>query len=64
MTVTVPLQANWLKADLAALTPNTAWLVAIWHHSPYSKGVFDSDADARASLVSAIYIYCVVQQPL
>ncbi len=34
----------WLAADLA----NTAqdWIIAIWHHPPYSKGSHDSDSEA------------------
>ena len=32
---------TWLKADLEATT--RTWLVALWHHPPYSKGHHDSD---------------------
>ncbi|MDR3389229.1 MAG: metallophosphoesterase [Rudaea sp.] len=39
--------ANWLRADLAALN-GTQWLVAVWHHPPYSKGGTDSDFDRTA----------------
>lgn len=31
----------WLREDLAANTNH--WLIAFWHHPPYSKGVHDSD---------------------
>jgi hypothetical protein len=31
----------WLQADLAAST--NEWLIAFWHHPPYSKGSNDSD---------------------
>ena len=31
----------WLRADLALNT--NRWLVAFWHHPPYSKGSHDSD---------------------
>src|SRR2546425_3233331 len=34
---------TWLKADLAANTQQ--WLIAYWHHPPYSKGV-DSDTNS------------------
>jgi hypothetical protein len=34
--------ANWLRADLAA-AGNSRWIVAFWHHPPYSKGTHDSD---------------------
>jgi hypothetical protein len=33
----------WLEADLAATTQD--WIVAYWHHPPYSKGSHDSDDD-------------------
>jgi hypothetical protein len=36
---------TWLAADLAANTRD--WLVAYWHHPPYSKGGHDSDTEAE-----------------
>jgi hypothetical protein len=33
----------WLKADLEANT--NEWLIAFWHHPPYSKGSHNSDAE-------------------
>jgi len=36
---------TWLEADLAATARD--WLVAYWHHPPYSKGSHDSDAEFR-----------------
>jgi hypothetical protein len=35
--------ANWLRADLDANT--NQWLIAFWHHPPYSKGSHDSDLE-------------------
>jgi MYXO-CTERM domain-containing protein len=35
---------TWLKADLAANTRE--WLVAFFHHPPYTKGSHDSDVEA------------------
>ncbi len=32
---------TWLKADLA--DTQQEWIIAFWHHPPYSKGVHDSD---------------------
>jgi tetratricopeptide (TPR) repeat protein len=32
---------TWLAADLASATQE--WLIAFWHHPPYSKGSHDSD---------------------
>ena len=37
--------ATWLENDLAANTQE--WLIAFWHHPPYSKGSHDSDAEWR-----------------
>lgn len=36
-------QAQWLAADLAATTQK--WIVAFYHHPPYTKGTHDSDAE-------------------
>jgi len=36
---------TWLRDDLAATTQ--PWIIAYWHHPPYSKGSHDSDADAQ-----------------
>ena len=36
---------TWLEADLSAnLQP---WVIAYWHHPPYSKGSHDSDSEGR-----------------
>ncbi len=37
--------ANWLRDDLGSTTQK--WLVAFWHHPPYTKGSHDSDAESR-----------------
>jgi hypothetical protein len=37
--------ANWLRADLADTT-NT-WIIAYWHHPPYSKGSHNSDTETE-----------------
>lgn len=34
---------NWLRADLDATTQE--WIIAYWHHPPYSKGTHDSDSE-------------------
>jgi hypothetical protein len=36
---------SWLKADLAAT--HSRWLIAFFHHPPYSKGAHDSDNPAN-----------------
>ena len=35
--------ANWLKADLEKA--KASWVVAFWHHPPYTKGSHDSDKE-------------------
>ena len=35
---------TWLAADLAAT--DQAWIVAYWHHPPYTKGSHDSDTES------------------
>jgi len=36
---------EWLKSDLA--NQSARWIIAAWHHSPYSKGSHDSDTARR-----------------
>ncbi|MEC7242034.1 MAG: metallophosphoesterase family protein [Myxococcota bacterium] len=36
---------TWLEADLAATSQE--WIVAFWHHPPYTKGTHDSDTETR-----------------
>lgn len=38
-------QVNWIKADLAANTKK--WVVAYWHHPPYTKGSHNSDTEGE-----------------
>ena len=35
---------TWLAGDLAHT--NQPWVIAFWHHPPYSKGSHDSDTDS------------------
>jgi hypothetical protein len=37
---------SWLTQDLAATTQE--WIIAFWHHPPYSKGSHDSDFDTES----------------
>lgn len=40
--------AQWLKEDLAKTSSKkTDWLVAFWHHPPYTKGSHDSDKEKQ-----------------
>ena len=36
---------NWLQSDLQATAQE--WIIAFWHHPPYSKGSHDSDVDSQ-----------------
>jgi hypothetical protein len=38
---------TWLQRDMAATTQK--WLIAYWHHAPYTKGVIDSDTDPNCT---------------
>ena len=40
---TTGAQVAWINADLAANTKK--WVIAYWHHPPYSKGSHDSDTE-------------------
>lgn len=42
---TTGAQVNWIKADLAANTKK--WVVAYWHHPPYTMGSHNSDNEAE-----------------
>ena len=35
--------ANWLRSDLASTLQD--WIIAFWHHPPYSKGSHNSDTE-------------------
>lgn len=35
---------TWMQMDLAATAQQ--WIIAFWHHPPYSKGSHDSDSDS------------------
>ena len=35
---------NWLRADLEATSQE--WIIAYWHHPPYTKGSHNSDAES------------------
>ncbi|BCU79279.1 Ig-like domain-containing protein [Luteolibacter sp. LG18] len=37
--------ANWLRSDLGSTTKD--WVVAFWHHPPYTKGSHDSDTESN-----------------
>ncbi len=43
---TTGAQVQWIKQDLEANT-NKGWIVAYWHHPPYTMGSHNSDAEAE-----------------
>lgn len=56
-------QAQWLKKDLEA-NKNKAWVVAYWHHPPYTMGSHNSDhqtelVDIRKNLLPLLERYGV-----
>lgn len=42
---TTGVQVQWIKQDLAANT-NKGWVVAYWHHPPYTMGSHNSDSES------------------
>jgi hypothetical protein len=40
---------QWLETDLQ--NTNAEWIIAFWHHPPYSKGSHDSDKDRRMTKI-------------
>ncbi len=42
-------QALWLINDLNEARKRSEWIIAYWHHTPYSKGVDDSDVPTQSS---------------
>jgi len=36
---------NWMKSDLQTTTAD--WIIAFWHHPPYSKGSHNSDTESN-----------------
>ncbi|MFZ1529142.1 MAG: metallophosphoesterase family protein [Ferruginibacter sp.] len=51
---TLGAQAVWVKADLAANTKK--WVVAFWHHAPYTKIGLNSDAAGELTNVRENFI--------
>lgn len=46
--------ATWLEADLAStLQP---WIIAFWHHPPYTKGSHDSDTSGQLTAMREVFV--------
>ncbi|WAC14540.1 purple acid phosphatase family protein [Dyadobacter pollutisoli] len=52
---TLGRQVEWIKKDLAA-NKNKDWVVAYWHHPPYTKGSHNSDTDPESMKVRENFI--------
>lgn len=54
------IMKNWIDADLAANTKK--WVVAYWHHPPYSKGSHNSDTEAQMINIRANFVRFLEQR--
>lgn len=45
---------QWLTNDLANVTSD--WLIAYWHHPPYSKGTHDSDYEGELIAMREVFL--------
>ncbi|MEO0650304.1 MAG: metallophosphoesterase family protein [Planctomycetota bacterium] len=45
---------DWLTADLSSTTQ--PWIVAYFHHPPYSKGSHDSDLEPDLGLIRSVFV--------
>lgn len=52
---TLGRQVQWIKKDLAA-NKNKDWVIAYWHHPPYSKGSRESDGDPEMTAIRQNFI--------
>ncbi|PSL30425.1 metallophosphoesterase [Dyadobacter jiangsuensis] len=52
---TLGRQVQWIKKDLA-VNKNKDWVVAYWHHPPYSKGSRESDGDPEMTAIRQNFI--------
>ena len=43
--LTTGVMAEWLRQDLEATSQD--WIIAFWHHPPYTKGSHDSDVEPQ-----------------
>jgi acid phosphatase type 7 len=52
---TLGRQVQWIKADLAA-NQNKGWVVAYWHHPPFSQGSRNSEVDPEMTAIRQNFI--------
>lgn len=49
--------ATWLTADIAmAKAAGQQWLLAYWHHPPYSKGSHNSDTESKLMTMRSVFL--------
>lgn len=48
-------QVTWIKNDLSA-NQNKQWVVAFWHHPPYTKGSHNSDTEWDLAVIRSNFI--------
>lgn len=58
MSDTTSVQVQWLKKDLEA-NQNKGWVVAYWHHPPYSMGSHNSDKEKDLGRIRENFIRIV-----
>jgi len=46
--------ATWLRSDLASTT--ATWIIAFWHHPPYTKGSHNSDTEGELIQMRANFL--------
>lgn len=51
---TTGAQVNWIKADLAANTKK--WVIAYWHHPPFTMGSHNSDNESDLAAIRQNFI--------
>lgn len=51
-------QVTWLKQDLAKAQadPKINWIIAYWHHPPYTMGTYNSDRDAELTNIRTNFL--------
>jgi hypothetical protein len=52
---TLGKQVQWIKADLEA-NQNKDWIVAYWHHPPYSQGTRNGETDPEMTAIRQNFI--------
>lgn len=56
LSATGPM-ATWLAADIAlAKAAGQQWLIAYWHHPPYSKGSHNSDTEGTLVTMRTVFL--------